>query len=67
MKKPLTRAQFAVALRLHQDLLGLTQPQMAAILGISPRTYWDWLNGKITVLNPTMIGALAILKSARRK
>ena len=45
----------------HQRRLGMTQAEMALLLGISPRTYAYWLAGG-TVHALTQEGALARLR-----
>jgi len=38
---------FPTQLQHHQQRLGLTQAELAAVLEVSPRTIWKWLNGEL--------------------
>lgn len=63
MKKPITRQEFAFALRAHRQRLKLTQGAIAAILGVAKRTLenWERLEGG-EPLQITMEGAIARLR-----
>lgn len=53
---------FAEKLKKEQQRLGLTQAELAALLDVSPRAVWQWLQGD----EPIAIakeGALARLKA----
>lgn len=45
---------------------GLTQPAAADLLGIKPRTLWDWLHGKVEPHRYTQRGSLEDLSAAGR-
>lgn len=53
---------FAEQLKAEQKRIGLTQAELAALLDVSPRVVWGWLNGK-EPLALTREGALARLKA----
>jgi DNA-binding XRE family transcriptional regulator len=55
---------FQQQLEQHQGRLGMTQAEMALLLGISPRTYAYWLAGG-NVSQLTQEGALARLRRAK--
>jgi hypothetical protein len=52
---------FADQLTAAIQRLWLTQPEAAALLGIKPRTLWDWLHGVVTPHRYMQKGALAEL------
>jgi DNA-binding XRE family transcriptional regulator len=64
--KPLTREEFAAALSMHRDRLGLTQAAAADLLEVSPRVYWQWEKGQSNALPVTMEGVIARLKVAKK-
>lgn len=43
---------------------GLTQPAAADLLGIKPRTLWNWLHGKTVPHSYMQQGSLATLAAA---
>lgn len=53
---------FADHLRTARATLALTQPQAAALLGISARVYWDWEQGLTEPAAITQEGAVARLE-----
>jgi len=58
---------FAANLKSEIDRLGLTQAEAAALLEISPRTLWSWLQGKVMPSKIEQVGALAILIKNKAK
>ena len=52
---------FPERLRTHAVRLNLTQSQLAAVLGVSPRTIWQWTQGKLPPVL-TQEGAIARLE-----
>ena len=61
MKRPPTPpdAEFQIQLAAYVEALGPTQS--AKICGVSRRTLWLWLKGKVTPNLSTKVGALALL------
>jgi transcriptional regulator with XRE-family HTH domain len=57
--------QFAVALKLHRDRLGISQPKAAKLCGVSSRVWWQWENAKGGTMAVTQEGVLRRLGSAR--
>lgn len=57
---------FSEELKLEQARLKLTQSELAALLGVSPRAVWQWLQGKEPI-PLTKEGALARLKARKTK
>lgn len=62
--KKLSSESFALALQLHMGRLGLTQPEAATLLKVSPRRVWQWLKAERDTDFPTQVGAIEILKFA---
>lgn len=58
---------FAEQLRAHRDRLGLTQAECAKLLSVSPRTLWDWEQGKVQPSAIKAEGALARLAKQKGK
>lgn len=67
VSKKLSRASFAAAVKMHRERLALSQADAATLLDVSPRTLWQWENEERDTLLPTQIGALEILKFAKKK
>jgi transcriptional regulator with XRE-family HTH domain len=49
---------FSEQLLHYRSKLGLTQAEMARLLEISPRTYWNWEERKTTTMPVARDGAL---------
>jgi DNA-binding transcriptional regulator YiaG len=60
---------FAEQLAAAQDRLGLTQPKLAELLEVSPKTVWNWIKGVETPHQLAQEGALARIEreEAKRK
>lgn len=57
---------FSEQLKAHRERLGLTQAELAALLGVPSRTHWEWESGKTTPHAITQEGALDRLTKAKR-
>lgn len=66
-ERRLDRHSFAMALRFHRERLGLTQQEMASLLEVSDRAYWQWESESGATLAVTMEGVIARLKRSRAK
>lgn len=58
---------FPEQLKAHRERLGLTQAELADLLDVPSRTYWEWEAGKTTPYAITQEGALARLSKAKRR
>lgn len=58
---------FPEQLKAQRERLGLTQAELAALLDVPARTYWEWEAGKTTPYAITQEGALARLSKAKRR
>jgi hypothetical protein len=58
--------RFADQLKAEQERLGLRDPEMAALLSISPRTYAHWKTDRPPI-EVAQEGALARCKRARKR
>lgn len=58
---------FADKLKAHKKRLGLTQPEMAELLDIPNRTYWEYESGNTEPPEITKEGALARLEKEPKK
>lgn len=56
---------FADHLKSERKRLGITQPQMAALLDVRDRTYWEWEHGKTEPVLIAQEGAFARLRKQR--
>jgi transcriptional regulator with XRE-family HTH domain len=61
-KKPLPPETFAATLRLHRDRLGLSQTELAELLGMTMTVISDWETGRTTPPAITQEGAIARLR-----
>lgn len=52
---------FSQQLQIALTRSGLTQAEAAALIGISPRPFWEWLHGKVTPHPYMQAGALEAL------
>ncbi len=59
------RLMFSEQLKTHRERLGLTQAEIASLLDVPARTYWEWESGKTTPHAITQEGALARLSKAK--
>lgn len=64
MKNTITKESFALALSMHRERLRLTQAEMAKLLDVSPRCYWQWEHGTSRALPVAMEGAIERLRVA---
>lgn len=60
----LDKETFALALLMHRERLRLTQVEMAKLLDVSPRCYWQWEHGTNKALAVAMEGAIERLRVA---
>lgn len=65
--KKLTQPEFAAALLMHRERLGLSQPAAAKLCDVSHRAWWQWENAAGNTLAVTQEGVLARLKFAKVK
>lgn len=63
----LDKETFALALSMHRDRLRLTQAEMAKLLDVSPRCYWQWEHAKGKAPTVAMEGAIERLRVAVTK
>jgi transcriptional regulator with XRE-family HTH domain len=56
---------FSERLKSARTRLGITQSEMAALLGVSARVYWDWESGKTEPAEITQEGAMARVGNAQ--
>jgi transcriptional regulator with XRE-family HTH domain len=56
---------FPEQLKTQRERLGLTQAELAALLDVPARTYWEWESGKTAPHAITQEGALARLSKAK--
>lgn len=64
-KPILTPAEFAAALKSHRERLRLTQPQAAALAGVSPRWWWARENTDVATSEMWQTWVLAKLRAAK--
>jgi len=55
---------FPEQLKAHREKLGLTQAELAAVLEVSPRTIWKWLNGELPHILTQEAALARLAKSA---
>ena len=66
-EKAIDPESFAGRLKTHRKALGLTLEETAALLQVSPRSYYAWENGETIPLEVTQEGALARLENTSRE
>lgn len=57
---------FPEQLKAERKRLDLTQAELAALLDVPARTYWEWESGKTTPYAITQEGALARLAKVKK-
>jgi transcriptional regulator with XRE-family HTH domain len=58
---------FAETLKQERERLGITQAQVASMIEVPARTYWEWEAAKTTPYEITQEGALARLRATKKR
>lgn len=58
---------FAEQLKAERQRIGLNQADLAAVLEVPPRTYWEWEAGKTEPHLVCQEGALARLRKTKKR
>jgi transcriptional regulator with XRE-family HTH domain len=58
---------FSDQLKKERKRLGITQAQVASMIEVPARTYWEWEAAKTTPYEITQQGALARLRATKKR